>query len=521
MSTKTYIRLWLAALSLVVACAGLYSIRDMLPDITVKAGVVLLALLAGYLLYLGHKFYVRFKLHHLELQAKEQELSAAEQNKRIEAERWQVERAALLLNQQIQAGRIYPDGKGYMPMVVSITEAGHQYIQLPHPVHQGRLSGGQSQQPQEQLPERAASLAGLPTSIRYEQIADQIPHGHGLLGVSATSVETAAFTDFMTMLISGGSNSGKSNTVGLKISEAIAAHQGIQLIVVDWHAVKPDSLYNKIRCYEEHFMLPVCISEEETMAALDWFLDEFNRRVDAGRGDQVVLLVIDEIPGMLRRGSKELVKKLKDIAETCGEESRGFGMYGWFIAQRMIGLAWLRNVVHTVIAHKAGRLSESIEACNGHKDIARGMELWPKGRVIVYGQNFEGVKVLQMPTFAMPTVDADQGSGAVYVEEEDDEMEELRYLPSSAKGNLPSSAREDFGRRREENQEASGRSFTDNDLLNPLTLKKFLNEAGKMRQEGKSIDAILKAYDLPAGGRNNQNLKALLDGQDQGQAANE
>ena len=206
MSTKTYIRLWLAALSLLATSASLYSIRQMLPDITVKAGVVLLALLAGYLLYLGHKFYVRFKLHHLELQAKEQELSAAEQNKRIEAERWQVERAALLLNQQIQAGRIYPDPKGYMPMVVSITEAGHQYIQLPHPAHMGR-SYQQSQQPA--LPEHAESRQGelmqaLPASVRYEDIAAQIPAGHSCLGISERGLETCEFKDLMTMLISGG-----------------------------------------------------------------------------------------------------------------------------------------------------------------------------------------------------------------------------------------------------------------------------------------------------------------------------
>jgi len=34
-----------------------------------------------------------------------------------------------------------------------------------------------------------------------------------------------------------------------------------------------------------------------------------------------------------------------------------------------------------------------------------------------------------------------------------------------------------------------------------------------MRAEGTSIDAILKAHDLPPGGRNNQNLKMLLDKQ--------
>lgn len=57
--------------------------------------------------------------------------------------------------------------------------------------------------------------------------------------------------------------------------------------------------------------------------------------------------------------------------------------------------------------------------------------------------------------------------------------------------------------------------------LTPLErIQAIANAAGKMRAEGASIDAILKAHGLPPGGRNNQNLKALLDGQGD-QAANE
>jgi len=240
----------------------------------------------------------------------------------------------------------------------------------------------------------------LPTSVKYEQVRDAIPVGHGLLGVSANGVETCELKQFMTTLISGGSNSGKSNTVSLKIDEMVREGRDIQLLVIDWHARKEDSLYNRIRCYESRFLRPVAIEEEETLDALKWFYAEFKRRLQMGNaGDNDILLVVDEIPSMMDAEDEEIPKMLKLVARKCGREARGFGMYGFFILQQMIGFAWLRNVVHTVLAHKSGRMNEAMVACNEHPDIARDMENWPKGRVCVYGQNFEGVKVLQVPLF--------------------------------------------------------------------------------------------------------------------------
>ncbi len=518
MKTRHMILGYLGLVGLVTLLITLNSIQGLLPAIAVKVLIALLILTGLGLLYLLYWLYSHFHKTYHAIQSRSLELKAHDQQLKIEQERWTIERAALLLNQQHQASRIYPDSKGYMPMLVNVTEAGYQYINLPHPAHMGRI-GSQGQQAA--LPEHAESRAGLPTEIRYEQIAAQIPRGHGLLGVSANGAETSEFADFMTMLISGGSNSGKSNTVGLKLHEAIQNGRDIRLIVIDWHWRKPDSLYNKIRGYESRFLMPVITTEEDTLPALEWYYNEYKRRLADGvtRHDQDILLVCDEVPDMMDCENENIPKMLKKVARMAGRAGRGFGIYAWFIAQQMVGMAWLRNVVHTCICHKANRINEAEIACNDHKDIARDMENWPKGRVIVYGQNLTGVQVLQMPIFTPPTVDAGRGSGAVYVEEDGGEMEALQPLSTSAKTNLPSSAREGFGRRREDNQEASGRSFTENDLLNPVTLKKFLNEAGKMRAEGMSIDAILKAYDLPAGGRNNQNLKALLDGQDQ--AANE
>jgi hypothetical protein len=246
-----------------------------------------------------------------------------------------------------------------------------------------------------------AGPANLPMAVRYEDVRDRIPEGHSLLGVSSSGVvETCDFGDLMTMWICGGSSTGKSNTVGIKMEEAITNGRNLGIICIDYHARKPDSLYNKIRAYEDRFLMPVAYTEEQALKALQVFLAEFTKRRDVGGGARDILLVVDEVPAVLESEDEEIVRLLKKIARICGRESRGFGMFGWFISQNAVGLAWLRNVVLTVIAHKMNMLNEAILACNQHADIARDMENWPRGRVIVYGLSFQGFKVLQMPLLA-------------------------------------------------------------------------------------------------------------------------
>lgn len=87
----------------------------------------------------------------------------------------------------------------------------------------------------------------LPEYVAYEDVKPYIPQGHALLGVSETGIESCEFGDLMTMMICGGSNSGKSNTVALKIDEAVHLGRNIGIICIDPHARKPDSLWNRLR----------------------------------------------------------------------------------------------------------------------------------------------------------------------------------------------------------------------------------------------------------------------------------
>lgn len=242
----------------------------------------------------------------------------------------------------------------------------------------------------------------LPEYVAYEDVKPYIPQGHALLGVSETGIESCDFGDLMTMMICGGSNSGKSNTVALKIDEAVHLGRNIGIICIDPHARKPDSLWNKIKVYADRFLMPVAYKEEQMLAALEWFLEEYERRLEQGYGDTDILLVVDEVQH-ITRFSEDVTKLLKKIAAICGQEARGFGMFGWFISQNAVGLPWLRNVVLTVIVHKMLQMNDRLLALNGDPKLARSMDNWPRhGRIAVYSINLEGFRVCQMAAFKAP-----------------------------------------------------------------------------------------------------------------------
>ncbi|MGH2506952.1 MAG: AAA family ATPase, partial [Ktedonobacteraceae bacterium] len=425
MKTRHMMLGYVGLLGFTTLLALLHSVQGLLPAIAVKVLMVLLIAAGLGLAYLLYRLYNHFHHTYHAIQTRRYELRAREQQLQIERERWQIERSSLLLAQQHQASRIYPDAKGYLPTLIDIREdGGYQYIALPHPVHQARLNGGQHQPLV--LPEHASSIdQAIPTTVRYEEIRTQVPPGRSCLGVSAEGVEHCDFGQLMTMWICGGSGTGKSNTVALKIDEAVRNGRKIGIILVDPHARKEDSLYNKIRCYEQHFLCQVATSEEEILGALEWFRDEFERRLEqGGQGENDILLVVDEVSNVVESDNPEIGKLIKKIARICGQESRGFGMFGWFISQDAAGLAWLRKRAMTVIAHKLNMMSERKLACNEDAEIARGMDAWPRGRVAVYGLNFTSVMVAQMPAFSPPVVE-----GTVEVEEE---MEPLQPLPNSS-----------------------------------------------------------------------------------------
>lgn len=352
--------------------------------------------------------------HQLELEKEQLRLAQERHEHELQMERERHEQELLHNQKRLQLEthlaltRVLPDAKGHYPYIAR-PEGGYyplpnvnMRITTPQVTDQAHLLEAGS---------AAGDVAKLPSMVRYDDIRKDIPRGHTLLGIGEQGLETRPFSILSTCWIVGGSKTGKTNTVALKVAEAYM--QGSQFLVIDPHAFKSDSLYNSIKGYEAAFMMPMAQETEDILPVLHAFLDEFERRKAGGSYLRPLTLLVDEVGSLTTDGAvdddeKEMITLLKKIARVCGQEARGFDMYGMFISQDAAGLAWLRKRAMTVIAHKVLMMSERQLVCNENSKIARDMDTWPIGRVLVYGLAFDEIMVLQQPVFnPQKVVDAD------------------------------------------------------------------------------------------------------------------
>jgi len=248
------------------------------------------------------------------------------------------------------------------------------------------------------------ALAQLPTYVRYEEIRPQIPHGRALVGVSGRGIETKEDSVRALVWIVGGSGTGKTNTVCIRVDDD--HRRGHRFLVIDPHRFKKDSLYNAIKGYASRFLLPVAMEPEDVLAVLNTFLQEFERRKAGSSWSYPVTIIVDEVGSLVLDIDKDnpveanVVARLKEVARVCGQEARGFNMGGIFISQDAAGLAWLRKRALMVLAHQVTMWSERLLVCNQNTVIARDMDTWPVGRTLAYGIAFpEGQLVVQQPMF--------------------------------------------------------------------------------------------------------------------------
>lgn len=509
MKFRQQLTMYAGATGMTTLIAILASVHDQLIQVGPWVLDSLLACAGSALLYGGLRVYIAGRKHWLTMRSQELDVQAQEQQLRLTADRHAWELLTMQADIHAKAGRVYADPNGnypiLLPTVIDMLPA-HLQGQIMTFVP-GQAKGISARQPA--LPEHAGSFQDGESeeapAIRYEEIRHLIPPGRSCLGINPVNskVETCDFSALMTMWICGGSSTGKTNTVSLKINEAIENGRNTSLIVIDPHKEKADSLYNKIKRYEAHFLFQVASTKDEIYNALTWFKHEFERRLEAGtQGQNDILLIVDEVPRVVKT-DEENAKLVKEIAEVAGTESRGFGMYGWFISQRAAGLSWLRNVVITVIAHKMNMMSERKLAANDNPVIARQMDHWPRGRVVVYGAEFEP-KVLQMPLFTPPALV--EGSAV------SDEMEPLQ--PRFPNSSLIDFQTEQWKRTRlipETAQETGGNDTEEVSEENAVTLKNLLQDIREKRTQGRALNTILREDYGIDGGRAHQEVKALLD----------
>jgi hypothetical protein len=266
-------------------------------------------------------------------------------------------------------------------------------------------------------PEAAPQLeAPLPTNVLYEDVRNQVPRGHVLVGVGRTGIETKDQAVGACVWIVGLSGTGKTSTTVLRVEERAAA--GHKFLGADPHYFKPDSLTNAVKAYEHDFMMPMARDIEGIKAVLATFLNEFNAR-KAGRVPQPwqpITLLVDEVGSLMdptsadkeeRAAEEEIKKMLPSIARICGQEARNFNMGGIFISQQATGLAWLRKVALMVIVHQLLMENEKKLALNGDTEAMESMKTWPRGRTYVYGVGFEeGPRTVQQPFFKGRVIDS-------------------------------------------------------------------------------------------------------------------
>lgn len=215
------------------------------------------------------------------------------------------------------------------------------------------------------------------------------------------------------MWVVGGSGVGKTNTVSLRVDDDF--ERGHRFLAIDPHAFKSDSLTNALRGYASRFLLPIAQQAEDSNQVLDAFLAEFARRKAGGQWQYPITLIVDEVGSMVmdidkdEQAESDVAKKLKMVARICGQESRGFQMYGIYISQDAAGLSWLRKRALMVLAHQVMMWSERILVCNNNTTIAREMDTWPIGRTLAYGMAFSsGPIVVQQPIFRPRIVEANR-----------------------------------------------------------------------------------------------------------------
>jgi hypothetical protein len=403
------------------------------------------------------------------------------------------------------------------------------------PVIQERHVHQHKEQPQP-LQEPLQLEPPIPAFVRYEEIRGQIPFGHTLLGIGAGGkLETRPFSVLDTLWICGGSKTGKTNTIGIKVEEG---HQvGRKLLVCDPHKTKSDSLYNAIRGYERDFLLPVAHRREEIMQAIQTFKAEAERRIAGGQDSDGWTLIVDEVgaltgsAGMRTEEQTDMYRLLAPVARMCGEQLRGYKMSGWFISQSPLGLSWLNSCM-TVIVHKLLKENQQKVATNNNSVIMDGMANWPRGRVFVYGLDLQGEYLLQQPLFtpakSIPVMEPlfpnpsigkrpevnGEAAGSPFEPSQASKRSNGRRVEANGEAGgstfEPSETSElSNGRRVEANGEAAGSTFEPLEAWDETAVK-ILRDIGKRLQNGESRADIVKRFGLPYG-RATRELKAVVD----------
>ncbi len=221
-------------------------------------------------------------------------------------------------------------------------EPGHQPVLLPGSV------------PPEPETKASQGIPGMPKKgqvFHYRDYVRLLHRGELIAGIKADrTAHIASWDDFKILLVLGSSSSGKTTTIVEKC--LCAVRSGGQLVICDPHAQKPDSLTRRIVSLQSALMPGTVLAQEhqEIMTNLRTVRAEFERRRRGANISTPIYVVVEEVNRLMR--DKAIAKELTNFCEEMGQEARGYNIYLILCAQRVSGLADIRNSMIACICHK-------------------------------------------------------------------------------------------------------------------------------------------------------------------------
>lgn len=183
------------------------------------------------------------------------------------------------------------------------------------------------------------------------------------------------------VLILGLSGGGKSTTAAWLVLQAVL--QGGKVALIDKHAKTEDeSLYSKLRPFEQAFYTPVGDSPQAAMRVVNQVRAELEKRLTGAESSIPLLLVVDEFTALLRqRGNNEawsdVADKLAALVEDINTEGRKVKVYAVCIGQAgnasRTGGTEVRELFHTRIYHTMREQQARLVGMTENKKAIKGL----------------------------------------------------------------------------------------------------------------------------------------------------
>lgn len=428
-------------------------------------------------------------------------------------------------------GNLYVRGLGYVPGQM------RTFTQLTHYHNAPRMTGIREEKPEPiALPKPV-----IPTGrelLLNGTVERALSEGKLLLGPQDDGhMEYLAMKHCFSTLVSGLPATGKTTTVFWIAGQLVII--GARLWVVDPHLNFQDeegnrSLAAALAALSDSFVFEPCDDDQDqVIQRLRWTYKELLRRKQPGhivRARDTIIGIMDEYNTVAESidPSLAVVKhegRVLNFGQTLAlleREGRKFGLHFALIGHKWArqdigGENAVRTNASTYLCHRLNDERQANLLLSGQSKKILDLAV---GEYIITGVSWNrpAAKITTplISAHDLPLILQIKQRG-IAVQNPGNVIEGSVALPDLPKkqvfpGSSPSSLHGDgktAGRHQEDALEAAGR---ENGTNSSFELKKFLNEAGKMRANGESIDGILKQYGLAPGGRNNQNLRDLLDG---------